>query len=138
MEKFSASTKWDELKGSAVADNADGILDSTDSGFIDATQWLKNNNHISDEKIVGISLNVGASNGGWVGESFKPYSKTPVTVRFLLSPSIPDVGCSPVVVKEVTIRDMELNDFFALFKQFNVTLSPEGVLEGREYSIPES
>jgi hypothetical protein len=35
-------------------------------------------------------------------------------------------------VRKISI-DMDIADFFALFKSFEVTLSPEGMFEGKDY-----
>ena len=49
MEVFEASVQYNDLKGSSAADNAD---------MTGAAKWLKQNGHINDEYVVGIS-NVG-------------------------------------------------------------------------------
>jgi hypothetical protein len=124
MEVFKASVQYDDLKGSAAADNAD---------MADAAKWLKNNGHINDEYVVGISM--------WAGENHGTH-RDPVSVKFLVSPlngydNIPEMLQSnnePIQVKEIRI-DMNIADFFALFKRLEITLSNGGLIEGKTYTV---
>ena len=124
MEIFQASVQYNDLKGSVAVDNAD---------MINATSWLKKNKYIKDdESLIGISM--------WAGENHKKYDKL-LSVTFLVkelggNKTIPDIindSNETLNVKKVKV-DMNIIDFMALFKRLEITLSPDGMLEGIEYS----
>lgn len=123
METFKASVQYNDLKGSAAADRAD---------MTDAANWLKDNGYINDEFVVGISM--------WAGENHGTH-KDPVSVRFLVTEligydNIPEMlraSGEPIQVKEIRV-DMNIADFFALFKRFEITLSSGGLIEGKTYT----
>lgn len=123
MEIFKASVQYNDLKGSAAADNAD---------MADAAKWLKSNGHINDEYVVGISM--------WAGENHGKH-KDPVSVKFLVSslnghdniPEMLQTSNEPIQVKEIRI-DMDIADFLALFKRLEITLSNGGLIEGKTYT----
>lgn len=123
METFKASVQYNDLKGSAAADRAD---------MTDATKWLKDNGHINDEFVVGISM--------WAGENHGTH-EDPVSVKFLVTelvgydniPEMLQASGEPIQVKEIRV-DMNIADFFALFKRFEVTLSNCGLIEGKTYT----
>ena len=124
MEIFQASVQYNDLKGSVAVDNAD---------MINATSWLKKNKYIKDDKsLIGISM--------WAGENHKKSDK-PLSVTFLVkelggNKTIPDIindSNETLNVKKVKV-DMNIIDFMALFKRLEITLSPDGMLEGIEYS----
>jgi len=118
MESFHASVQYNDLKGSVAADHAD-------KG--DASGWLIKNGHMSDnEHLVGISM--------WAGENHGTH-QDPVYVHFLIK----EVGSSddePVLLKKIDV-EMNVVDFFALFKRFEVTLSSNGSFEGKEFTTLE-
>ncbi|MBP6750252.1 MAG: hypothetical protein KA144_11480 [Xanthomonadaceae bacterium] len=122
MEVFEASVKYNDLKGSAAADDAD---------MTDAAEWLKQNGYITDEYVVGISM--------WAGENHGAH-QDPVSVKFLVSSldgysSIPEKlesSSVPLSIRVVRV-DMSLVDFFALFKRLEITLSNGGLIEGKEF-----
>ena len=122
---FSASVQYYDLKGSVAADEADLVGVST---------WLKNNNHITDEMVVGVSLYVGGSPGKWEGSKFKQHGDSFVSVHFFVAPMGTDTDEEPVSVRQI---DVEMNtiEFFALFKRFSITLSRKGNMEGKVYSV---
>lgn len=123
METFRASVQYNDLKGSAAADRAD---------MTDAANWLKANGHITDEFVVGISM--------WAGENHGTH-QDPVFVTFLVSglngydniPEMLQASGEPIPVKEINV-DMNLSDFFALFKRLEITLSNGGLIEGKTYT----
>ena len=123
MEVFKASVQYNDLKGSAAADRAD---------MTDAAKWLKDNGHITDEYVVGISM--------WAGENHGTH-RDPVSVKFLVSslngydnvPEMLQSSGEPIKVREIRL-DMNVADFFALFKRFEITLSNGGLIEGRTYA----
>jgi len=123
METFKASVQYNDLKGSAAADRAD---------MADAAKWLKNNGYINDEFVVGISM--------WVGENHGSH-RDPVSVKFLVTelvgaddiPEMLQASGEPIQVKEIRV-DMDVADFFALFKRFEVTLSNGGLIEGKTFT----
>ncbi|MCP9885858.1 hypothetical protein KBY97_12115 [Synechococcus sp. ATX 2A4] len=122
MEVFEASAQYNDLTGSAAADWADKT---------DAETWLKHNGHITDEYVVGISM--------WVGENHGTH-RDPVRVKFLVSSlngydNIPEMLQSmgdSIKAREIRV-DMNIADFFALFKRLEITLSTGGLIEGRVY-----
>ena len=124
METFKASVQYNDLKGSAAADNAD--MSST-------AKWLKDNGKINDDEfVIGISM--------WAGENHGTH-KDPVNVKFLISglngyeniPEMIQASGDPIQVKTVEV-EMNLVDFFALFKRLEVTLSNSGLVEGKTYT----
>jgi hypothetical protein len=122
MEIFEASVQYNDLKGSSAADQAD---------MTDARKWLKSNDHINDELVVGISMTVGENHGA---------HRDPIHVRFLVADlnghaSLPDMlqACGEKLqVKKIDI-DMNIADFLALFKRLEITLSTDGLAEGKTY-----
>lgn len=123
METFKASVQYNDLKGSAAADRAD---------MTDAAKWLKDNGYINNEFVLGISM--------WAGENHGTH-KDPVSVKFLVTelvgydniPEMLEASGEPIQVKEISV-DMNIADFFALFKRFEVTLSNGGLIEGKTYT----
>jgi len=124
METFRAAVQYNDIEGSAAADHAD---------MGGAAKWLKDNGDINDdESVIGISM--------WAGENHGTH-KDPVRVSFLVSElkgysSIPEMikaSGDPIQVKVVR-KDMNIADYFSLFKRFEVTLSNSGLIEGRTYT----
>jgi|TARA_R110002167_G_C12682336_1_gene651579 hypothetical protein len=123
METFKASVQYNDLKGSAAADNAD---------MTDAAKWLKDKGYINDEFVVGVSM--------WAGENHGAH-EDPVSVNFLVVELVGydniqemlNASGEPIQVKEIQV-DMNVTDFFALFKRFEVTLSNDGLIEGKTYT----
>ncbi|MDH1313864.1 hypothetical protein N5C36_07165 [Shewanella xiamenensis] len=121
-EKFKASVQYNDLQGSSAADNAD---------FGDATKWLSENGLIDEqENLVGIKV--------YIGENHCEHNE-PVFVEFLIDSTtrnLNDVSGaegSPIALRRVS-KDMSINDFFALFKRFEITLSSMSELENKHYS----
>jgi hypothetical protein len=123
MEVFKASVQYNDLKGSAAADRAD---------MTDATNWLRNNGHINDDYVVGVSM--------WAGENHGTH-KDPVSVKFLVSslggyaniPEMLESSAEPIQLREIRV-DMNIADFLALFKRLEITLSNGGLIEGKTYA----
>jgi hypothetical protein len=123
MESFKASVQYGDLKGSVAADGADKT---------DAAKWLKDNAHITDEFVVGISMRAGENHGT---------HRDPVSVKFLVSglngyaniPEMLQASGGPIQVKAINV-DMNIADFFGLFKRLEITLSNGGLIEGRTYT----
>ncbi|CAM0557783.1 hypothetical protein [Vreelandella titanicae] len=120
-ENFKASVQYNDLKGSAAADRAD---------FDDAEKWLSEKTRIQDgEHLVGIKVFISENHGD---------CNEPIFVEFLIDSHVRDTQRlpgkegSPIELKRVR-ADMSINDFFALFKRFEITLSPDGDLENKYY-----
>lgn len=122
---FLPSVQYGDLEGSIKADRAD---------MNDAHNWLLSNGHIDKKEFVlGISMDIRENRGEF---------NEPVYVNFLLKePMNYDIVKSevestqePIEVRKVRI-EMTLRDFFSLFKRLNLTLSPKGLLNGREYTF---
>lgn len=127
IEKFSASVQYNDLKGASAADRAD---------VENASKWLTDNGHINEQEfILGISMSVGENHGE---------HRDPIYVNFLVSelqgyeniPALLESSTGPVEVRKISIQ-MNLTEFFALFKRFSVTLSTSGMLNDKEYSYQE-
>lgn len=124
METFKAGVQYDDLTGSSAADRAD-------KG--DATEWLRKNGHLQQgEVLVGISAYVSSS----ILTQGAPLS---VGATFLVSEhdALDSAAATirqtdPVILRKISV-DLDVSDFFRLFKRFEITLSPKGLLEGREY-----
>lgn len=124
METFKASVQYNDLKGSVAADDADQT---------DARKYLEDRGLINNsEFIVGISM--------WAGENHGKHDD-PVSVRFLVSdlkgysdlPEMLDAEGEGVGLREIQ-QDMNLLDFFALFKRLELKLSNGGRIEGISYT----
>jgi hypothetical protein len=127
MNTFKASVQYGDLKGSVAADRATNI---------DARQWLVNNGHMTSEYfVIGIKMYVGENHGEHTD---------PVSVTFLISelngyesiPAMIEASDDNLPVKELHL-EMNIADFLALFKRFEVTLSAGGILEGNTYLATE-
>jgi hypothetical protein len=127
MENFKASVQYGDLKGSSAADRAD---------MTDAAKWLKEEGHINDDEMVlGISMSVGENHGA---------HRDPVSVIFLVSglkgyeniPEMIEASGEQIQVRKISV-DMNIVDFFALFKRLEITLSNRGLMEGKSYIYDE-
>ncbi|MFM5298887.1 hypothetical protein ACET9X_08170 [Aeromonas veronii] len=123
MTIFEPSVQHKDLDGSVHADRDDNQ---------NATDYLRNHHHISGNSFVlGIQ----------VYSSVHNVREHTLTVRFLHS----NVGGydniqekmkaegDALALNEIEI-DMPYNEFFGLFKRFSLTLSPNGLLEGKSYA----
>ena len=124
MATFEALVHYNDLKGSAAADRSEGV----------AEKWLKDNGHITDGYVVGISM--------WIGENHGTVDT--VDVKFLVSGlkgyesvlEMLQASGERIQVEEINVH-MNIADFFALFKRLNITLSNKGLIEGKTYTSNE-
>ncbi|QXB54381.1 hypothetical protein [Aeromonas sp. FDAARGOS 1415] len=123
MTIFEPGVQYKDLDGSVHADRDDNQ---------NATDYLRNHHHISENSFVlGIQ----------VYSSVHNVREHTLTVRFLHS----NIGGydniqekmkaegDALALNEIEI-DMPYNEFFGLFKRFSLTLSPNGLLEGKSYA----
>ena len=122
--RFIASAQYNDWEGGAAADRADKNS---------AEEWLQAKGHKEEnEFLLGITMYAGENHG---------VHKDPIYVDFLLATpgdhdsvkSMIDSTHGPIEVRKVSI-EMDLVEFFGLFKRFSVTLSSHGMLGEREYT----
>lgn len=125
VETLHAGTQYGDFKGSAAADRSD---------HVHAGEWLRHNGHMTDDEfLIGIDFSVGENHG---------VHRDPIHVAFLIfeAKGYDNVAAhiaqlpagQPVDVRRISV-EMNLVDFFALFKRFNVTLTPLEGMQDREY-----
>lgn len=119
IETFNAGVQYDDLKGSAAADRAD---DGDAASFLEERRLIR-----KGEFLVGIEAYVGTS-------TIRSGEDVKVSATFLIveTSTAGDAYKHPVRARKVSL-ELSPNEFFSLFKRFNVTLSNGGELEGREY-----
>ena len=124
ISKFVASVQYDDWKGGAAADSAD------ENGPM---EWLEAKDLINEnEFLLGITMYAGENHG---------VHEDPVSVEFLLAtPRKHDEikakinsDAGPINVRKVRI-ELDIIDFFGLFKRFDIKLSSHGMLKDLEYS----
>ncbi|CDT85934.1 hypothetical protein [Vibrio coralliirubri] len=123
MTIFEAGVQYKDLDGSVHADRDDNQ---------NATDYLRKHHNITDESFVlGIQ----------VYSSVHNVRQNTLTVRFLHS-NVGDYDNiqekmkaegDALALNEIEI-DMPYNEFFGLFKRFSLTLSSNGLLEGKSYT----
>lgn len=120
MGIFKAGVQHGDFKGSIATDRDD---------LQEPTTWLRNRGLISkDEYLLGIRMS-------------RPLDDL-VDVSFFVIELDGSAGCldlalqsrAPIELREIH-HDMKLIDFLSLFKNFCITLSPNGALEGKPYVI---
>lgn len=125
MSMFKASVQYNDMMGSVAADRAD--TEGT-------ANLLRSKELIGDgEFVAGIRM--------WAGENHGTHND-PVDVTFFIADlnKYPDfaswlkAGGDAFDARPVNL-EMQLVDFFGLFKRFAITLSNEGALEGK--AIPK-
>ena len=125
--KFKATVQYGDFKGSVAADGADREHPRV---------WLKNKKLMrDDEYLLGIELDVGENHGS---------HKDPVRVSFLFTtlddhPNIISKlndSEDPVIVRKI-VEEMNISDFFGLFKRFSINLASNAIFEGKEYFYNE-
>ena len=126
-QRFNASVQYNDLSGSVAADIADKV---------DPSRWLTDKNLIDEgELVVGISMYSGENHGS---------HEDPVYAIFLVTDlkgynNIPEMLESidgPIQVRKIEVN-MNLTDFFALFKRFELTISTKGMMEGELYKTEQ-
>ncbi|MCD7098993.1 hypothetical protein [Stenotrophomonas sp. MMGLT7] len=125
-DTFKASVQYNDLTGSSAADGAD---------ISDASTWLKAKGLInSNEILVGYEIYVSPLLSGASGS-------VTISTTFLLAASggigsfAENVRGGGAINLRKVAQDLSPEEFFSLFKRFNVTLSTKGILEGRDYSF---
>ncbi|MGE4264248.1 MAG: hypothetical protein AB7E46_07230 [Desulfovibrio sp.] len=127
-ETFRASTQYGDMKGTACADKHDSIT---------MLKFLEAKGHInSDESIVGITMF-----SGEVHQATQD-NKIYVSVDVIKAPNFEAIkervdSGKPLPVRRIKIK-MHLNEFFGLFKRFEVCISGNGLLNGKEIEVLES
>jgi hypothetical protein len=126
--RFRASVQYGDWKGVASADDADVMHKAN------AESWLKARKKIQeDELLVAVEL--------WAGENHGKH-EDPVSVTFLIaSPRNFDkvqkqAQSGPLKVRRVQVQ-MNVVEFFGLFKRFSIALSHHGILHEAEYTYDE-
>lgn len=127
-ECFVAGVQYDDWKGTSAADASD------ERG---ASAWLKENGYSDeDEVLVGIEMFVGENHGQHEDPVYISFLLIPLEGHETIEPML-NTGGEPINVRRVEVQ-MNVAEFFALFKRFNVALSLKnklggcGVLDGRE------
>ncbi len=120
---FKASVQYNDLLGTVAAD-----ISNKNSPF----KWLSEKKLIDNgELVIGTSMYSGKSLGS---------HKDPVYVTFLVTDLKKNKNVlekldsidGPIQIRKIDV-DMNLADFFSLFKRFEVTLSAKGMMEGQQY-----
>lgn len=122
QEKFYASVQYDDLKGTAAADRHDHY---TMEKYLEEKGLIQ-----ADEMLVGISM--------WSGEVHKRTQDETVFVSASVTKAAGyenmkatvDSG-SPLQVRRIRF-DMHLNEFFGLFKRFEICISSGGLIDRKE------
>ena len=127
IDKFVASVQYDDFKGTSAADRADK------NGL---ENWLTEKKYKKpDEFLLGIDIYIGENHGKHTD---------PIYVDFLLTSlgghdsvkAMIDSTRGPIEVRKVPV-EMDLYEFFSLFKRFSVALSSSGMLDGRDFTYAE-
>jgi len=122
-ETFRASVQYNDWKGTSAADDADKN---------DASDWLRENGHIADgEFLLGIKMFAGENHGKHEDPAFVEFLTT-TPGDYDNVKSMIESSTGPIEVRSVKVQ-MNLIDFFGLFKRFEATLSRDNMLEGHEY-----
>lgn len=125
QEKFCASTQYDDMTGTAVADRHD---------IHTMEKYLKEKNLIhTDEVLIGVSM--------WSGEVHSRTQDDMVSISAIMSRArdVTDFQRdlnSPLSVRRVRF-DMHLNEFFGLFKRFSICISNNGLIDQKEIIITD-
>ncbi|MEE4679824.1 hypothetical protein V2K56_09240 [Pseudomonas alliivorans] len=127
MDFFNASVQYNDYKGTTAAD-------AHDSHAIDA-YMVSNGLKSEDERIIGIKM--------WSGENHGSVPRQPVDITAYLveSPSFEEVRIaleSPNAVPVKQVRfEMSLEQFFGLFKRFEIAITRHEEFIGRELLIQD-
>jgi len=126
MEEFKASVQYNHLTGTVAADKPDSKC---------AHKLLEENGLLGEnEHVIGISMSLGENHAS---------HKDPVNVEFLviklkagyksISEMINSIG-EPIPLRRIR-DDMNIADFLALFKRFQVSISNAGDLDNVKYTL---
>lgn len=125
-QTFKASTKYGDFKGTASADEAD-------SSYL--RDWIKNKGLSQQgEFLVGIECVIGENPPG--------KHEDPIYVSFLFvdmhdfesARDLINNSEGPIPVRKVSLS-IPIGEFLGLFKRFEVSISPQGMLDGHEYQF---
>lgn len=125
QENFHASVQYNDSVGTAAADDHD----TSSIG-----EYLRKKGLIStDDYVVGVKM--------WSGEVHGQYQNDPVYVSAYVARSgeydnlqqAVDSG-APLKVLEIKL-EMPLNEFFGLFKRFEIAISRHGLIDRRDVDI---
>jgi hypothetical protein len=127
QEKFYASVQYGDLKGTAAADHHDKF---TMEKYLEEKGLIE-----KDETLVGISM--------WSGEVHQRTQDDTVYVTAIVSKgegyesvkAAVDSG-TPLQVRKIRL-DMHLNEFFGLFKRFEICISNYGLIDHKEIEFFE-
>lgn len=113
MEQISASAQYDDFVGQAAADVSDGIAS--------ISSYLKGKELINDGEFV-IAINFYSGSNGFLSISavvapLDGYDSVPAWLAD---------NADPLPARKVTL-DVSLDEFFDLFKRFNVVIAPKGL-----------
>ncbi|EOX4450792.1 TPA: hypothetical protein ACVOYP_002358 [Vibrio alginolyticus] len=126
MTIFEPGVQYKDLDGGVHADRDDNQ---------NATDYLRKHHHVPEDHFVfGIQ----------VYSSVHDVQSNTLSVRFLHSnvagyeniQQKMEAEGAELTLNEIEI-DMPYNEFFGLFKRFSLTLSPNGLLEGKPYKAVE-
>ncbi|EKN4117794.1 hypothetical protein [Yersinia enterocolitica] len=127
-EKFIASAQYDDWTGTAAADNSD---------VNDFKKYLVQKKLInSDEFLAGIEFYSSAPQGAQGGLQF--------SIQALLIKAKGGDEYTELVKKAKSIPcrkvdiEMDVKEFLTLFKRFSITISQNGLLEGREIQLNDA
>ena len=126
--KFTAGVQYDDWRGSAAADGADQA---------DIHKFLEGKKLINTgEFVVGIELYVGAP--GIDGDPYVGASAF-VVKGADHGAALSEMGRGKFDARKIDLETETLNDFFRLFKRFNIKIMKKGLnLDGREYREVEN
>lgn len=123
--KFISSVKYGDLKGKSAADRHDKA---------GAEQWLTERGlREKKEHILGIKATLPENHDRQVSiihvqfllVDFEKYKNIHVAIENVKK---------PIEVRSVDV-DMNVTEYFGLFKRFSVTLSPDGIMTDKAYKI---
>lgn len=127
QENFHAGVQYNDSTGTAAADDHDNR---------DMSHFLKEKGLIqNDEHVVGIKL--------WSGEVHGDTQDRPiyVTVFVATPPGLDNIRAAvesgnPLHVRKIRL-EMMLNEFFGLFKRFEICISSHGIIDRRDITFED-
>lgn len=126
-ETFSASVKYNDFKGTSAADEAD---------VANARKWLEDRGLMKEgDFLLGIEMSVGENHNKHTDPVYVAFNLVQIAEYENVGAMLNSTN-GPVPVRRIT-QQMTVAEFLGMFKRFNVTLSPDRLLEGREISFKE-